>query len=360
MSKKLPNIIAAEHLENVAAWQLPSMDGSENVIPSAEKERRDRAGRADEVIEDVEDEESLMLSPITAEELQEITEAAEREGFDEGKKLGLEQGQKEGHDTGYQAGLEQAKTESTEVLERQVSQLLQIAEALISPIDDQQTQLQQTMLQYVTILTEQVIERELIQDSSHILSCVKQSIASLPVGAMNIKIILNPDDLALVESYSEEYDKGWRFQGDQQLLPGGCRIETQESLVDFSVESKMKAMFSQFLQGQLTDASIRQAPESEPEPEPEVSSEVENSGLQENNTGNESNADGESTLNLTDADNSLSSEQKTSSDENFAEDEVTSVEPSSVVDNSQIESDPSNIADTDTDTDTDTDPDQPL
>lgn len=339
MSKKIPNIIAAEHLENVSAWQLPSMDGSDNVIPSAEKELRDRAARADEVIEDVEDEESLMLSPITAEELQEITESAEREGFDQGKKIGLEQGQKEGHEAGYQAGLEQAKTESNQVLEQQVSQLLQIAEALISPIDDQQTQLQSTLLQYVTVLTQQVIERELIQDSSHILSCVKQSIASLPVGAKNIKIILNPDDLALVESYSEEFDKGWRFQGDQQLLPGGCRIETRESLVDFSVESKMKAMFSQFLEGQLTDTSERQAPE------PEVNAEIENSDLHEDDTRNELKSSDEPNLNSTATDSSLVADDETSGEANPPEDELTPIEPSSVGDDPSIDNDPTSTDD---------------
>ncbi len=266
MSKKLPNVIAAEHLENVSTWQLPSMDGSGNVVPSAEKELRDRAHRVDEVIEDVEDDESIDISPITAEELQEITEAAEREGFELGKKEGFDSGQKEGHAAGYQAGMEQAQAEVRETLEKQVSQLLQIAETLIEPIDKQQLQLQNTLLQFVTSLTEQVIERELIQDSSHILSCVKQAIAALPIGAEGIRVVLNPDDLALVESYSEEFDKGWKFQGDNQLLPGGCRIETRESLVDFSVESKIKAMFSQFLDQQLTDSTATDRGDTDVEP----------------------------------------------------------------------------------------------
>ncbi|MGH1371906.1 MAG: FliH/SctL family protein [Cellvibrionaceae bacterium] len=256
MSKKLPNVIAAEHLQDVLPWQLPSMDGSDNVVPSAEKELRDRAHRADEVIEDVADEESLEFSPITAEELQEITNAAEREGFELGQQRGLEAGHKEGHEAGYNAGMEQAQSEAKEILERQVSQLLQIAESLVLPIEQQQSQLQQTLLQFVTSLTEQVIERELIQDSAHILSCVKQAMTALPVGAQDIRVFLNPDDLALVESYSEEFDKGWKFQGDSQLLPGGCRIQTRDSLVDFSAESKMKAMFAQFLDHQLTDASL--------------------------------------------------------------------------------------------------------
>ncbi len=255
MSYKSQNLIASEDLEEVLTWQLPSMDGSGKVLSSAEKEARDGAARANEVIEDVEDVGSLVMSPITAEELQAITEAAEKEGFEKGEKDGFEQGQKKGHDEGYQRGREKAEREASELLEKQTSQLLEVAEALVNPIAEQQENIQNILLQYVTGLTRQVVERELIQDSAHILSVVKQAMKALPIGAEKITIFLNPDDLALVEAYSEENDKEWRFRGDGALLPGGCRIETAESLVDFTVESKLEAMFDQFLDRQLMDST---------------------------------------------------------------------------------------------------------
>tara|TARA_B100000446_G_scaffold46105_3_gene42176 strand:- start:16033 stop:17178 length:1146 start_codon:yes stop_codon:yes gene_type:complete len=255
MSYKSPNIIASEDLGEFDVWQLPDMGDAEKVLPSAEKEQKDRVARSDEIIEEVDLDESLELSPITAEELQAITEAAEKEGFTQGEKAGFEQGQKEGLEQGYQAGLEKAEQESRPVFEQQVSQLLQVAEALIDPISHQQQQLETTVLNYVTSLTRQLVERELLQDSSHILSVVKQAIAVLPVGARHTTVCLNPDDLALVETFSEEHGKDWAFRGDSQILPGGCRIQTDESLVDFTIESKLQAMFSQFLDRQLTSSS---------------------------------------------------------------------------------------------------------
>lgn len=256
MSYKSQNLIASEDLDEVLTWQLPNMDGSGKVLSSAEKEARDVAARANEVIEDVEDVGDMAMSPITAEQLQAITEAAEKEGFEKGEKEGFEQGQKSGHEAGYREGTEKAEREASALLEKQTSQLLQVAEALVNPIAEQQENIQNILLQYVTGLTRQVVERELIQDSAHILSVVKQAMMALPVGAEKITVFLNPDDLALVEAYSEENDKGWRFRGDSELLPGGCRIETRESLVDFSVESKLEAMFSQFLDRQLMDSTL--------------------------------------------------------------------------------------------------------
>ncbi len=255
MSYKSPNIIASEDLGEFDRWPLPEMGDAEKVLPSAEKEQKDRVARSEEIIEEVDLDESLELSPITAEELQAITEAAEREGFTQGEKAGFEQGQKEGHEQGYQAGLDKAEQENQPILERQVSQLLQVAEALIDPISEQQQQLETTVLNYVTSLTKQLVERELLQDSSHILSVVKQAIAALPVGASHTVVCLNPDDLALVETFSAENNKDWKFRGDPQILPGGCRVLTDESLVDFTVESKLQAMFGQFLDRQLTSSS---------------------------------------------------------------------------------------------------------
>lgn len=286
MSAKLPNLIASEDLQNCNTWSLPDVGKGANIL-SAETKKRQRleterqaqklsentpdSERVEtdchgEVIEDVDDEQ-LSYSPLTADQLQEMADAAEKEGFDLGYGEGVVKGIAEGKKQGYEEGLAQAQAEIREQLTTQVSQLLQVAEALVEPIQSQEEQLQKLLLRYVTTLTEQVIERELQQDSSHILSVVQRAIQALPVGADNIKVVVNPDDLALVETYAEEQGEPWIFKGDGQLLPGGCRIESAESLVDFSVESRMKAMFSQFMDKQLVGQEAEwDQQESSPQP----------------------------------------------------------------------------------------------
>lgn len=251
MPAKLPNRIASEDLTDCSTWLLPEINAEGNVLSSAEKERRDRLAREAEIIEDVEDEE-VTYSPLTADQLQEISDAAEKEGFDKGYAEGLSKGNSEGEARAFEETTTRVQKEADERLTMQVSQLLQIGEALVDPIGAQSTQLQQLILRYVTSLTSQIIERELVEDSSHIVSVVKRALAALPVGVDTIKIMVNPDDLALVEAYGEEQDKQWAFRGDSSMQPGGCRIETTESLVDFSVESRVNAMLAQFLDKQLT------------------------------------------------------------------------------------------------------------
>jgi flagellar assembly protein FliH len=73
----------------------------------------------------------------------------------------------------------------------------------------------------------------------------------LPVGSKNIRISLNPDDLAAVETYAAEQQLEWKFFGDVSLQPGGCRIDTQESRVDYSVSTRLQTLLEQFVTKQL-------------------------------------------------------------------------------------------------------------
>lgn len=247
MTSKLPNRIAFEDLHDVTAWAPPSVGSGGKVLSSAEKESRERQRREQEIIEDV-DGDNFDFSPMTAEDLQAITEAAEKEGFDKGYKQGLSKGELEGKKKAY----DETTAQANEVLSNQVSQLLSIAEALIDPIDTQENELEKTLLNYVVELTRQLLERELQSDSSQVLTFLQRAVQALPIGAENIKVMLNPDDLALVETYAQEHQKDWSFQSDPNMLPGGCRIETRESLVDYSMEHRFESLCKQFLNRQLS------------------------------------------------------------------------------------------------------------
>jgi flagellar assembly protein FliH len=124
---------------------------------------------------------------------------------------------------------------------------------LLDPLHAQDNDIENMLMDAICTLAQSVVERELLTDSSHILELVKSAVEALPVGSKNIRITLNPDDLAVVEAYAEEQQLGWTFIGDTQLQPGGCRVETPESRVDFSVSTRLKAVLEQFLTGQLAN-----------------------------------------------------------------------------------------------------------
>jgi len=254
MSKKLANLIPAEDIDHAERWALPQMEGKAPRIKSAVKERRERQQlekqRADEIIEDV-NIEDIPSSALTAEQMQEITEAAEKEGYAKGHQEGLLAGK----DAGYKAGQQQGLKEMKASLTLQQTRFTQLANALLNPIEEQDDALEQALLASVVSIASGVIKRELFADSSHIQSLVQEAIAALPAGAKNIRIILHPDDLAMLEQYLEEdaprAAEDWQFFAEASMTPGGCKVETAQSLIDFSVERRMSQILNDFTTKQL-------------------------------------------------------------------------------------------------------------
>lgn len=263
----LPNRIPAEDVEQATAWVLPPVADNGRVLSSAEKEARERRERLlrreQEKIEIVEMpvQEQVPQVGMTAEEMQAIFDAAEKDGFEQGHADGFAKGNTEGYEAGRQQGLKEMRAQL--VAEQQRFHAL--ANALLNPIDAQDGDLELMVLDVICTLTQSVVQREVQTDSSQILDLVREAIAALPVGSKNIRVCLNPDDLAAIETYAAEQQLEWRFLGDPQMLPGGCRIETPESRVDFSVSSRLQTVLEQFVNKQL--ASSDALSESEPDDE---------------------------------------------------------------------------------------------
>lgn len=250
-SKAMPGRIASEDLGDVTAWMLPPVDDSGKILSSAEKEarvRREKLLRQEqETIEVVEVPEQQEPAGMTAQEMQDIFDTAEKEGFTQGHSEGFEQGKSDGFEAGRQQGLMEMRAQLT--LEQQ--RFHSLANALLNPLSAQDNDLEHMLLDVICSLTQSVVQRELVTDSSNILELVKTAVDVLPIGSKNIRISLHPDDLAAIENYAAEQQVDWKFLADSQLQPGGCQIETPESRVDFSVSQRLQTVLEQFLTGQL-------------------------------------------------------------------------------------------------------------
>jgi flagellar assembly protein FliH len=250
-SKVVSGLMPAESVNNAISWVLPPINDSGKVLSSAEKEAKDRREKllkqSRETVEDVE----LKVRPkagISAKEMQAMYDSVEKDGFSQGQEAGFQQGKAEGYEVGRQQGLVEMQAQ----LEFEKQQYVQKIAALMDPINAQDDDLENMVLDIICTLTQSVIERELTLDSSQILQLVKKALEVLPVGSKNIRIYLHANDLDIVQSYVEEHQLDWVFSVDPQLLPGGCRVETLESRVDYSVSLRLETVLKQFLTGQLT------------------------------------------------------------------------------------------------------------
>jgi len=242
--------------QNYTSWSLPNVTSS-IVLSSAEKEARERkdqrfktpkktgpvdaaAGESIEVVETPEE----TFKPITADQLQAITDAAEKEGYDAGYVKGSERGYEEGEKSGYSAGLETADDKVTERCKR----LDRVIEALLMPLETERKQLEILMVDMICQLTEAVVMREIDSDSSQVIKLVDDALNAIPAGSDKFSLYLNEQDIALVKSHlnDQQIDKKFNYHTDENLLPGGCRLETKNSTVSNTVEQRLKKVIDDF------------------------------------------------------------------------------------------------------------------
>ena len=68
------------------------------------------------------------------------------------------------------------------------------------------------------------------------------------MGAGNLRIHVNPQDFELVKALRERHEESWKIVEDASLQPGGCRVESQNSLVDATVETRLKQALAQLFE----------------------------------------------------------------------------------------------------------------
>ena len=177
---------------------------------------------------------------LTAAQLDEIRKAAQQEGY--------EQGRKEGQAYGHREGLEEGRAE----VQKRIVQLDQMLAALDRPFDELDEQLENEVVTLVISMVRQLIRREVKLDPGQIVGVVREALGILPIGVRNIRVVLHPDDAELVrEAYTiSDHDQKWQIVEDPVVQRGGCRIHTDTSQVDATLDSRLNSLIAPLLAGE--------------------------------------------------------------------------------------------------------------
>ncbi|WP_417780231.1 flagellar assembly protein FliH [Stutzerimonas xanthomarina] len=241
MSKENPSdVIRAKDVNIFDRWALPSFDplGAEpedSEVGEGPVEFEDLARSEDVPVEEV--------KPLTLDELEAIRQEAYNEGFSTGEK------------DGFHAGQLKAKQEAEAALTPRLESLEKLMTQLLEPIADQDRNLEHAMVTLVSQLAREVIQRDLLIDSSQIRQVLREALKLLPMGASNVRIYINPQDFDLVKALRERHEEAWKIVEDSDLLPGGCRIETEQSRIDASIETRLGQAISQLFEQQRENAT---------------------------------------------------------------------------------------------------------
>lgn len=168
--------------------------------------------------------------------IEKAREAAALEGYTEG----LEKGRQSGFDQGYAEGKSQSKQELASVKQ----QLSAVINAIQQPLAEQQELLIEALSHVVVNISEAVIHRELNEPES-IQYIVAKAIQALPVGTGNTSLKLHPDDCKNLNSDDLDLSFDIEIVADKKLNRGDCRLQSNQSVVDYTTSSRFKQAIAQ-------------------------------------------------------------------------------------------------------------------
>lgn len=231
------DLIRARDVGGFDIWSLPSFDPH---VPEPEPEP---------VVETPVEMEEVPLDevqPLTLEELEAIRQEAYNEGFAAGEK------------DGFRSTTLKVRQEAEEALGVKLASLERLMGNLFDPIAEQDSQLEKSMVGLVEHIARQVIQRELVLDSSQIESVMREALKLLPLGVGNVRLYINPQDFEQVKALRERHEETWRIVEDAALQPGGCRVETEHSRIDATVETRISQIMAKMFD-QLHEQSLHPA-----------------------------------------------------------------------------------------------------
>jgi flagellar assembly protein FliH len=249
-SSRNPGPISKEQLTAYERWELPLLDARGNEVPR--EEERD-------------------VKPLTAADLDEICRVAREDGHNEGREAGyqagLAEGRSQGHEEGYKTGFAEGREQgekrgyddTRKKLDSALERLEVLMDELLFPIKRHEDELETVLINLTTILARAVVYRELTMDSSQIQNVVRRALKALPSTSDNVRIHIHPDDHELVKKVAERMEAAASVVEDDTILPGGCKLETRHSLVDFTVEKRFQRAVQSMLDQQTDERSASEA-----------------------------------------------------------------------------------------------------
>ncbi len=207
---------AKEDLSAVHAWEAPVVEG-----PITGK--NDYPGK-----------------PPTARQIQLLQKDAYNEAFASGRKEGLEKG--------YQDGKQQALAR----LDAQIKMFQNLMVQMAAPLQKLDDEVEHNIVALTIQIARHLVRREMKVEPGEIVAVVREALSVLPVSALRPRLYLHPEDAEVVKTALSitEDENSWCIMEDLSMTRGDCRVETESSLIDASVDARLSAISAKLLGGE--------------------------------------------------------------------------------------------------------------
>lgn len=166
----------------------------------------------------------------TAQEIEQIHQNAQQEGYSTGRQ--------QGYDEGYSQGMSDAveKVNRIQSLLTTFNQELQKLDHAIA----------EDILSLSLAIANQVLHQAIDAKPELLLVLIREAIGQLPPFNQHAHLTLNPMDAALVRDQMGDQleHTGWKIIEDTRIERGGCHIETTTSQIDATLPNRWQRVVS--------------------------------------------------------------------------------------------------------------------
>ncbi|MDH5326586.1 MAG: flagellar assembly protein FliH [Gammaproteobacteria bacterium] len=196
-------------------WTAPNVEGEVGLTQSTQEQK---------------------LTPVTAEAIEKIQNEAYKEAYDEG------------YGNGYKEGINAGSGKVKELAETMEKALNLLSE----PFAELDRQMESEIVTLAALIAKQLVRREIKTDPAQIVATVREAVLVLPVASRNVNVYLQPEDAQIVRDKlnTSDTDPAWRILEDPVLERGDCRITTESSSIDATLEKRLASIVSQIMGGE--------------------------------------------------------------------------------------------------------------
>jgi flagellar assembly protein FliH len=193
---------------------------------------------------EVQDSESLPIPVLTVDEIEAMQKQAYDEAFAQGKKDGYSQGFNEGSKQGYD--------ENVQALQKKAMEFVSLLESLSQPFKVLDAEVEKELVKLAIGIATQIIRREIKLDPGQVIAAVREAINVLPLSSQKISLYLHPEDAELVRSALslDDISTAWRIIEAPLITRGGCKVDTEISHIDATVENRLAAVITTIFGGE--------------------------------------------------------------------------------------------------------------
>jgi flagellar assembly protein FliH len=165
---------------------------------------------------------------------------------------------KDAYNEAYQKGLADASAH----IEQESGRLLSVARSLLDqlgePIQMIDEQVRQQLVALAIAIAKQLIKTEVKHNPEHILKLVEQALTVLPDSPSTIYVYLSSQDTSEIKEKFQLADEhpNWKIVEDPALESGGCKVFTESSSVDLTIDAQLARIAAKFLESEDEGLSL--------------------------------------------------------------------------------------------------------